>query len=330
MRYHRILGIIGLSICLMLTGCGQKETIPDTVYPLQERLDDLSFLLPLDDRRAELFASDLCVISSEVPGQDSNIKAESAAVFSLDDPSTLFAKNAFKRLYPASITKVMTALVAIRHGHLSEEQNLQEKVTVGQEAIITESGATLCHISPGDTLTMEQLLYGLMLPSGNDAGATIAVHISGSIQDFAELMNQEAKAIGATDTHFVNPHGLHDEQHYTTAYDLYLIFQEAMKEPIFRKVVGTSAYTADFLDAQGNAKSQTWKNSNQYLTGQQPMPSGLSVLGGKTGTTRAAGSCLIMESKDEQGREYVSIVMKSENRQTLYQDMTNIIQKIVN
>ncbi len=330
MRYHRILGIVGLVICLILTGCNQKETVSDTVYPLPERLDELSFFVPVYERRAELFAADLCVVSSDVPGQDSSIKAEAAAVFSLDDPSTLFAKNAFKRLYPASITKVMTALVAIRHGNLPEAQNMQEKVTVGQETIITEPGATLCHISPGDTLTMEQLLYGLMLPSGNDAGAAIAVHISGNIQDFADLMNQEAKAIGATDTHFVNPHGLHDEQHYTTAYDLYLIFQEAMKEPAFRQVVGTSSYTAEFLDAQGNAKSQSWNNSNQYLTGQQPMPSGLSILGGKTGTTRAAGSCLIMESQDEQGHEYVSVVMKSENRQTLYQDMTNIIQKIVN
>lgn len=177
---------------------------------------------------------------------------------------------------------------------------------------------------------MEQLLYGLMLPSGNDAGAAIAVHMSGSISDFADLMNREARAIGATDTHFVNPHGLHDEQHYTTAYDLYLIFQEAMKEPVFRQIVGTGTYKADYVDAQGEAKSQIWNNSNQYLTGQQAMPEGLSMLGGKTGTTKAAGSCLIVESKDEQGQEYISVILKSENRQTLYQDMTNIIQKIVN
>ena len=177
---------------------------------------------------------------------------------------------------------------------------------------------------------MEQLLYGLMMPSGNDAGAAIAVHMAGSIEGFADLMNQEARAVGATDTHFVNPHGLHDEDHYTTAYDLYLIFQAAMKEPVFRQMVGTGTYTAEYKDANGELKSQTWNNSNQFLTGQQPMPDGLFVLGGKTGTTSAAGSCLIMGSQDMEGHEYVSVIMKAENRQALYQNMTNIIQKIVN
>lgn len=330
MRYHKILGVAGLTISLALTGCGQEDIIADTAYPLQEHLEGLALLTPVYERRADPFASELCVVSTDVPRLDSNVKAESAAVFPLNGSSAIFAKNAFERLYPASITKVMTALVAIRYGNLSEVQNLQEKVTVGEEAVITESGASLCHINPGDTLTMEQLLYGLMLPSGNDAGAAIAVHMSGSISDFADLMNREARAIGATDTHFVNPHGLHDEQHYTTAYDLYLIFQEAMKEPVFRQIVGTGTYKADYVDAQGEAKSQIWNNSNQYLTGQQAMPEGLSMLGGKTGTTKAAGSCLIVESKDELGQEYISVILKSENRQTLYQDMTNIIQKIVN
>ena len=201
---------------------------------------------------------------------------------------------------------------------------------MGQETVITEQGASLCHIRPGETLTMEQLLYGLMMPSGNDAGAAIAVYMAGSIEGFAEMMNQEARAVGATDTHFVNPHGLHDEDHYTTAYDLYLIFQEAMKEPVFRQIVGTGTYTAEYTDANGEPKTQTWNNSNQFLTGQQPMPQGLTVLGGKTGTTSAAGSCLIMGSQDMEGHEYVSVVMKAENRQALYQNMTNIIQKIVN
>ena len=118
-------------------------------------------------------------------------------------------------MYPASITKVMTSLIAIKYG------NLEDQVTVTEDAVISESGATLCGIKPGDTLTLEQLLYGLMLPSGNDAGAAIAIHMAGSIDAFADMMNEEAKRLGATDTHFMNPHGLHDEDHYTTAYDLY-------------------------------------------------------------------------------------------------------------
>ena len=201
----------------------------------------------------------------------------------------IFGKNPFEKLYPASITKTMTALLAIKYGNLSDE------VTVPEEAVITESGATLCGIKPSDKLTMEQLLYGLMLPSGN----------------------------------FVNPHGLNDENHYTTAYDLYLIFNEAMKYPDFRKVIGTSSYDAVYATASGDTLTKTWKQSNWYMTGERDMPEGLTALGGKTGTTKAAGSCLIMGSSGSSGMEYISVVLKAPDRTGLYDNMSNILNKIV-
>ncbi|MDO4267827.1 MAG: serine hydrolase [Eubacteriales bacterium] len=277
-----------------------------------------------ENSQAPAFASDLCVIMGDEAGPDPSVTAEAACVFSLEDGKVLLQKNPYERMNPASITKVMTALIAVR------EADLQETVTVGQETVITESGASLCHINPGDTLTMEQLLYGLMLPSGNDAGAAIAVHMAGSLEAFAEKMNETARSLGATDTHFVNPHGLTDENHYTTAYDLYLIYQEAMKEPEFQKIVGTVSYTAQYTDGEGNAKTQVWKNSNQYLSGKTQTPEGLTVTGGKTGTTKAAGSCLIIGCEDENAQNYVAVVLKAEGRAELYQNMTNIIQEIVN
>ena len=148
---------------------------------------------------AAAFADGLCVVTDEGQFQDDSIHSEAAALFSLDDREVMFSKNAFERLYPASITKVMTALVAIKYGRLTDV------VTVTDEAVITEAGASLCHIKPGDKLTMDQLLYGLMLPSGNDAGAAIAVHMAGSLEAFSDMMNEEAKKIGATGTHFMNP-----------------------------------------------------------------------------------------------------------------------------
>jgi D-alanyl-D-alanine carboxypeptidase len=169
-----------------------------------------------------------------------------------------------------------------------------------------------------------------MLPSGNDAGAAIAVHMSGSMEAFAELMNQEALRIGATGTHFVNAHGLSDPEHYTTAYDLYLIFHEALKYPQFREIIQTAEYTAEYTDASGETTAQTWKNSNKYLNGERQMPEGLTVIGGKTGTTAAAGYCLLMASEDEQGDDYISVILKSDSREHLYDSMTNIIQKIRN
>jgi len=154
--------------------------------------------------------------------------------------------------------------------------------------------------------------------------------MEGSIEGFSDLMNQEARALGATDSHFVNPHGLHDENHYTTLYDLYLIFNEALKYPEFRTMIGTSAYAAEYMDGDGNPKTQTWKNSNQYLSGEQESPQGQLILGGKTGTTQAAGSCLIIVSENEHQEEYISVILKASDRARLYEDMTNIISKIVN
>ena len=130
-------------------------------------------------------------------------------------------------------------------------------------------------------------------------------------------------------THFVNPHGLNDENHYTTAYDLYLIFNEAMKYPDFRKVIGTSSYDAVYATASGDTLTKTWKQSNWYMTGERDMPEGLTALGGKTGTTKAAGSCLIMGSSGSSGMEYISVVLKAPDRTGLYDNMSNILNKIV-
>lgn len=252
------------------------------------------------------------------------MNAEAGALFNVTDRSVVYSKNAFERLYPASTTKVMTAIIAL------EEGNLSDQVTVTEDAVITEAGATLCGIKPGDVITMQDLLYGLMMPSGNDAANAIAVHMYGSIDAFADRMNVRARELGATGTHFMNPSGLTDENHYTTAYDLYLMFNEAMKLPLFREIIAEDSYTANYQNGAGEAVSKTWTVGNWYQKGERETPAGVSVLGGKTGTTQAAGYCLIMASNDSQDKEYISVVLKSDSRPSLYDNMTNIISKIVN
>ena len=318
--------IYKIACCLtagfLLCSCGKKEETLDCPYSFTER----SFPVELTgstDGYASLFASDLCVVTDESQYSPSDTTSEAAGLFDITDGQVMYSKNAFERLYPASITKVMTALIAIKYGDLTET------VTVTEDAVITEAGATLAGIHPGDQLTMEQLLYGLMLPSGNDAGAAIAVHMAGSIDAFAELMNREAQKLGATGTHFMNPHGLTNADHYTTAYDLYLIFNEALKQPEFRKVTGTTSYTADYTDGSDNPVSTTWEGGNWYMVGQRQTPDGLTVFSGKTGTTSAAGFCLIMASRDQKEKEYISVVLKAPSRPGLYDNMTNIISKIV-
>lgn len=304
---------------LSITGC--TPNIKDT-YSFEERVPALGDISS-GSRYMDGFASELCVVSDESFFDSEFVTSEAAALFDIDDREVFYSKNAFEQLYPASITKVMTALVAIKHA------DLKERVLVTEDAVITEAGATLCGIQPGDTLTMEQLLYGLMLPSGNDAGAAIAVHMADSIEGFAEMMNEEAEALGATDTHFMNPHGLNDPNHYTTAYDLYLIFNEALKYPVFRQIIGAKAYTANYHDKNSQPVSKTWKCGNWFMTGERETPEGLTVFGGKTGTTQAAGYCLIMASRGPDEKEYISVVLKADSRPHLYDNMGNIISEIV-
>ena len=312
-------GGILLALTVSLAGC--SSSLQDA-YVLEERIPALAAGAEGAGYYAEPFAEDLCVVTDESAFDEGLVTSEAAALFDEDGREVLYSKDAFERLYPASITKVMTALVALEYGNLSDQ------VTVTEDAVITESGATLCGIEPGDVLTLEQLLYGLMLPSGNDAGAAIAVHIAGSIEAFADMMNVEADRIGAVDTHFVNPHGLLDPDHYTTAYDLYLIFHEAMKNPVFREITGTTAYTASYRDRSGQTVSKTWKGGNWFMTGERETPAGITVIGGKTGTTQAAGYCLIMAEEAADGGEYVSVVLKSDSRPALYDNMENIISII--
>lgn len=312
---------IAVAAVICLSGCGKSTGLPEE-YSFEDRAGLMS--VSEENSEAPLFASDLCVIEGETQDGDAAVSAEAGALFDTSGSSVIYSKNSYEKLYPASITKIMTAILAL------EEGNLTDQVTVTEDSVITEAGASLAGIKPGDEISMEQLLYGLMMPSGNDAANAIAVHMYGSLDAFVDRMNERAGELGATHTHFMNPSGLSDEEHYTTVYDLYLMFNEALKNPKFREIIGTSSYTADYVNGAGEAVSKTWTVGNWYQKGDRETPAGVTVLGGKTGTTQAAGYCLIMASDDSQGKEYISVVLKAGNREALYDNMSEIISKIVN
>ena len=216
------------------------------------------------------------------------------------------------------------------YGKLSG-RNLDDVLTVSSDAVNTlMSGSSICGLKPGDQLTLDQALYGLMLCSGNDAANVIAEYISGSTDKFAELMNKEAQALGATQSHFVNPHGLPDDNHYTTAYDLYLIFNAAIKDDRFVNYISTKKYTTSYTDASGAQVDQVWVNTNGYLKGTYDMPENVTVIGGKTGTTEAAGSCLVLYSESQDKKPYISIVLKGNSKKELYTLMTELLTNYSN
>ena len=188
------------------------------------------------------------------------------------------AKEAHKKLPMASTTKIMTALIVI------ENCSLGDTVKVSPKAYGVEGSSM--YLNAGEEVSVEDMLYGLMLLSGNDAAVALAIHTAGSVEAFAALMNARAEEIGAHNTHFVTPNGLHDPEHYTTAYDLALIAAEAMKNPDFRKIVGSTYHkttTGSVIRYMKNKNKILW----QYEGG----------CGVKTGYTKAAGRCLVFAAE---------------------------------
>lgn len=276
-----------------------------------------------NSNRAASFAEDLCVSTGNENTSSLNMSAKASGSFNLAEKKTEYANNVFTKMYPASITKVMTALVVLKNC------DLQETVYVGEECKDIEMGSSICMIEPGDQLTVEQLLYGLLLNSGNDAAMSLAVHAGGSVENFVDMMNKEAQALGATGTHFMNPHGLHDENHYTTLYDVYLFFQEAIKYEIFETILSEPEYYSVFI-RDNDKYGIMWQSTNFYHINEAVPPKDVVVVGGKTGTTDAAGNCLCLLSKDKYGDSHVSIVMNAESKEVLYQEMNKLLSKINN
>ena len=268
------------------------------------------------------FAADLCVANEDVEAIEADTSRSLAACFfNLDTKEILYAKNVHDRLYPASTTKIMTALVALRHG------DLDAQTSVSKEAItFTESGVSTAQLKEGDVLTTRQLLT----VSANDAANVIAEQIGGSQEQFVEMMNEEAMRIGATNTHFVNPNGLHNEEHYTTAYDLYLMFNEAMAYDDFIDMIKAPSYDVSYVAADGSAVEKTWSSSNLFTKGEVTVPDGVTAVGGKTGTTMAAKSCLVELFEDQQGTRYVAVILGCDERAILYQEMQSFLSALEN
>lgn len=216
-------------------------------------------------------------------------KAGGAALMEAGSMRLLAGTNEHERLPMASTTKVMTALLAI------ERCDLEGMVKIPDQAVGVEGSSM--YLCKGESLRMMDLLYGLMLTSGNDAAVAIAIEIAGTVEDFAALMNARAAEIGCTDTNFVTPNGLHNAEHYTTAYDLCLIACEAMQSEVFRQIVST-----DYYQTRSGDRTRTLKNKNRILW-QYDGGNGI-----KTGYTKAAGRCLVF-SAERSGAQLVGVVL---------------------
>lgn len=229
------------------------------------------------------------------------VKAEGAVLMDAATGKVLFGKNQDMQFYPASITKVMTALLVL------ERCSLNDTVTFSASATTNlESGAVSLGVSEGDQLTVEQCLYGLLLKSANEIGNGLAEHVAGSVSAFADLMNARARELGCKNTHFTNPHGLNDTAHKTTPYDMALIMRAALQNETFRKIDTTTSYEFP-ATKKSAAKTITMGHKMMYPTDSRYYE---GIIGGKTGYTSKAGNTLVTGAQ-RNGVRLIAVVMKA-------------------
>lgn len=308
-----------------LSGCGSLSY--DMAYHADSGISTFNVVPKQETRRAQAFAENLCVVTEDVIIAQITVDEElsgASGLFEVNSNGVIYAKNIHEKVYPASLTKVMTALVALENGRL------EQILTATKSVNITESGAQLCGLKVGDTMTLDQALRILLLYSANDVAMMIAENIGGSVDGFLEMMNEKAWELGATNTNFTNPHGLTDIDHYTTSYDLYLIFNEAIQNETFNEMIHMTSYQTVYHDKDGKEKEFNKTTTNLFLRGDESAPANVTVIGGKTGTTNAAGHCLVLLSRDKGGAPYISIVMRSKTLDDLYAEMKDLLAVIGN
>ncbi len=237
--------------------------------------------------------------------QDPVVVAEGAVLLDASTGRVLYGKNQDKQFFPASITKIMTALLVL------ERCDLNDKVTFSATATTNlESGAVSLNITEGDVLTVEQCLYGLLLKSANEIGNGLAEHVAGSVSGFADLMNEKAKALGCKNTHFANPHGLNDSTHKTTPYDMALIMRAALENAAFRKIDTTTSYNFP-ATKKSAARTITMGHKMMYPSDSRYYE---GIIGGKTGYTSLAGNTLVT-AVEKNGVRLIAVVMKAKSTQ---------------
>ena len=247
-----------------------------------------------------------CLTVKATDSNELNIYSKGAILIDSNTGIVLYGKNSEEKMYPASTTKILTSIIAI------EKCDLDAMVTVNRSAVLAiPAGYSSGYLSEGEIMSVKDLLTIFLVHSANDAGYVLAEYISESIEDFAKLMNEKAKEIGCTNSHFVNPSGIHDENHYTTAHDLSLIARYCMKNEIFRNIVSLKNCTVDATNKFGVRK---YANTNDLLNTSSKYYND-KCIGIKTGYTSEAQNCLISAfSKD--GVELISVILGATSLET--------------
>ena len=251
---------------------------------------------------------------------DLNVDAKASLIIEENSGKVIHEDNSNIKNYPASVTKILTAILTL------ENCELTDTVTVSKTAISNiPSGYVIAPLFVGEQMSVEDLLYALMLKSANDAAYVLAEHVGGSVEGFSEMMNKKAEELGCKNTHFVNPNGIHNSDHYTTAYDMYLIARYAMKNEEFVKIVSTYQHTLSVTNKYSK-NDRIMKNTNSFVN-----PSSRyydeNVKGIKTGTTLQAGNCLITNIS-KNGFDVITVILGARTSESKFSETKKMMNYV--
>lgn len=258
-----------------------------------------------------------CLFTS-FAAEDIKIDANAAIMVEVNTGKVIYEMDKEEQNFPASVTKILTAIVTIENCKLDD-------VAVATEKALSNipSAYVTAPLFTGEEMRVEDLLYALMLKSANDAAYVLAEHVGGSNEGFSDMMNKKAKEIGCKNTHFVNPNGIHNEEHFTTAYDMYLISKYAMENETFRKIVSTNEYTLPVTNKY-KQEDRIMKNTNYFLNPNSKFYNEY-VNGIKTGTTNQAGNCLVTDcSKD--GLDIITVVLGAKTSDSKFTETEKLLK----
>ena len=320
----RILCLLALTLLMSVTGCAKTPVdSPDDFYYAADLKKRIPGDFPLVTRIPGM-AEGHCLPNPNDSTDADSVNAAYAGLFAVGDLKTVFQKLPTEKMYPASMTKMMTALVVLESG-----VDLSEQVPITADAFADlTSDASIAYLHEGCTYSVSDLLVGLLIPSGNDAGNALAIHVSGSIPAFVQKMNEKAKELGMFNTHYDNPHGLHTKNHYTTVYDMYLLAEACAKQDLFLQISAMKTAEVICHNPDGSVTGQSYTATNSFVRGFVKTPAGVTFLGGKTGYTKEAGRCLTVIARGESGNLYVAVVGKVNGYEALYTEMSNLLKKI--
>lgn len=303
-----ILALI-IAISVISSSCGGKKKSEDASITNSD-VENTSSAAEVPKPKLPTVAS-----GAETPA---DINSHFVAVLNCETNEIIASKQMNEKIYPASLTKIMTLLVAYENN-----EDLSKTFTVTNAIIdpLYRAEATLAGFVDGEEVTITDLLYGTVLPSGAEAAECAAIATAGSVENFLKLMNKKAKELGLKNTHFANVTGLHDKQNYSTVYDMAVILKAALEHDLCRKIMGTYQYTTAPTNKHPSGIELTGTLFS-YMYGTEP--EGSDILGGKTGYTDQSGYCIAAYGKSDGGREYIAVTAKGDSRWPAVYDQINL------